>query len=54
MTTNTTCTFGYPASLSSGSHNLDTFRHDVASTVADMLATVAIFAMLVLFLAVTP
>ena len=53
MNTHKTCTFGYPAPLSSGSHITDTCTHDVAALVADAFGVAAIFAALVLWLAVT-
>ena len=54
MTKHKTCTFRYPASLQRGSHNSDTYPHDVAATVADAFGVAAIFALLVLWLMVTP
>jgi hypothetical protein len=53
MTEHTTYTFGYPAPLSSGSHNTDTCTHDVAAIVSDAFGVAAIFAALWLFLLVT-
>ena len=53
MTKHTTCPFGYPASLTGGSHNTDTCTHDVAAIVSDAFGVAAIFAALWLFLLVT-